>query len=191
MKKEDVIYLATQNNGYIFYKDLEQMGIPSMTMTRLERSGVFRKVNRGAYLLANYIEDPFLLFSMTYSKLVFSHSTALYLQGLSNRQFQGFEATFPHSSRIPSNPELKCHTTRGSNYRLGIKTAATPYGNEVPCYDAERCICDIFIHDDIEYEDRAFAINEYAKNIDFDKLYSYAKELKVYDRIHDVFEVLG
>ena len=47
MKKDDVIYLASQNNGYIFYKDLEQIGIPSMTMTRLERSGVFRKVNRG------------------------------------------------------------------------------------------------------------------------------------------------
>ncbi len=191
MKKQDLIDIAKKNNGYLFYKDLKRKGIPSITLIRHERKGVFKKVSRGIYLLADQIEDPFYIFSKMYSKLVFSHSTALYLQGLSNRQFQGFEATFPHSSRIPSNTELVCHTTRTSNYKLGIQQVKTPYGNEVPCYDTERCICDIFVYEDIEYEDKMFAINQYSKNIDYDKLYAYAKKLKVYDRVHDVFEVVG
>lgn len=191
MKKEDLIIFAEKNNGYLFNKELKKLGIPSITLTRLEKTGEIKKAARGVYLLPNQIEDPFFIYSKQYSKLVFSHSTALYLQGLSNRQFQGFEATFPHSSRIPTNTELVCHTIRSSNYRLGIQQIKSPYGNDVPCYDAERCICDIFVYDDIEYEDKFFAINQYVKRLDYDKLYSYAKILKVYDRIHDVFEVVG
>lgn len=191
MTKKDIIDKAKENNGYVFYKELRRLGFNPTTMARLENDGTFRKIDRGIHLLEGYEADPFFILSRKYSNLVFSHSTALYLNGLSNRSLQGFEATFPHSSRIPSAMDLKCYTTRTKNYILGKGVVLTPYGNNVPCYDAERCICDIFAFDDIEYESKAFAINEYMKRIDFDKLYSYAKELRIYDRVREVFEVLA
>ena len=51
---------------------------------------VIEENNLHVLSLSYYIEDPYFIKQLTYSKLVYSHDTALFLNDLSNRNYQLF-----------------------------------------------------------------------------------------------------
>ena len=105
--------------------------------------------------------------------MIYHKETALYLHNLSNRQFEGFHAVLSHDKAIPRIDDLTILRTRSKNIYIEATMVETPYGNLCRCYDKERCICDLFVYDDFEYEDKAYAIRVYAKH------YEYARKLRV------------
>lgn len=178
-------------NGYIFSKDLSENNIPTIYLTRLEKKGKLRKVARGIYILNEYIEDPFYLLSLQYSKLVFTNKTALYLNQLTNRQLENIEAIFPFGTKI-ENTQIKSYYSRNKIfYELGIDYIMTPYGNKVRCYDKERCICNLFLSNITDEEEKIYVIKEYIDNhLNIKKLYTYSDILGCGERIREIFEIL-
>lgn len=72
-------------------------------------------------------------------------------------------------------------------YSLGMDTAVTPYGHTVPCYNAERTLCDIF-RTDTEMQEKQFAVKEYLngkKNLP--RLMEYAKVLQVEKKLSNIW----
>lgn len=192
MNKESVLKIAEMNNEYLYSTIIKNNNIPTIYLTRLVREGKLTKLHRGIYITDNGIEDVFFINSILYSNLVYSGDTALYLNHLSNREYEKYEASVPYGKNLPKIEHYTIRQSRKSTFYLGIMEVLTPFGNKVKCYDKERCICDLFIRDDFDYEDRVYAINEYKKNyMNLKKLYDYAKELGVYDEIRNVFEVIG
>ena len=115
----------------------------------------------------------------------------LYLNNLSNRQFTGYYVTFPYGTNLPKINNFVVEQTRKKTYDLGIEYIETPYGNKVRCYNKERCICDLFINE-YDFEDKIYAINEYKNNyLDFEKLYDYANQLGILEKVKNIFEVIG
>ena len=103
----------------------------------------------------------------------------------------GFHAVIDYNSNVLDVDEIQFFRTRKANWNLGEELIETPYGNKVRCYDKERCICDLFIRDDYDDEDRVYALNEYANGyLDISKLYRYARILGVYEKVSNVFEVI-
>lgn len=192
MNKELVLEIAKNNNGYIYSNIIKENNIPTIYLTRLVKEGNLKKIYRGIYIINGIIEDPFFVKSVVYSKLVYSGKTALYLNNLSNQQFDEYEATIPYESHIPKIAGFRITQSRKSAFSLGVDLIETPYGNKVKCYNKERCICNLFIENDFDYEDKVYAINEYKKNyLNIKKLYEYAKNLKVLDKVRNVFEVIA
>lgn len=192
MNKESVLKIAEMNNGYLYSSIIKNNNIPTIYLTRLIREGKLTKLHRGIYITDNGIEDVFFINSILYSNLVYSGDTALYLNHLSNREYEKYEASVPYGKSLPKIEHYTIRQSRKATFYLGIEEVLTPFGNKVKCYDRERCICDLFIRDDFDYEDRVYAINEYKKNyMNLKKLYNYAKKLGVYDEIRNVFEVIG
>lgn len=187
-----IIQIGEENNGYVLSRQVKARGIPSVNLTRMVRNKSIAKLKAGVYLLPDYIEDPFYTYSISYSKLVFSKETALYLNKLSNRQIDCYHATFPFNSNFPRLDGFVIHKTRKADYYLGVAMVETPYGNEVKAYDKERCICDLFIDDSYDSEDRSYAIKHYRENdLDLKKLYEYAKQLNIFSKVKNVFEVIA
>ena len=68
-------------------------------------------------------------------------------------------------------------------FSLGIDTAATPFGHTVPCYNAERTLCDLF-RADMETQEKQFAVKEYLRGKKtLPRLMEYAKILRVEKRM--------
>ena len=178
-------------NGHILSKDVKENNIPTIYLSRLEKKGKIKKVSRGIYVLNDYIEDYFYIYASQYSKLVYTNLTALYLNNLTNRQFTGYEAIFPYGTNTKDIP-IKGYVTRNKDmYELGIDYILTPYGNKVKCHDRERCICNVFLFNLVDEEEKAYIIKEYIQNyLNIEKLYSYAKKLGCYERIKDIFEIV-
>ena len=165
--------LGQKNNGYITNKMLQDNNIPTIYLTRLFKQGKIEKVEHGIYMLKDYFEDDFYTLSLKYSRLVFSKKTALYLNGLTNQQLEYFEADFPSGYNISNVKNVKSYVVSNKKYNLGISEVITPLGNKVKCYNKERCICDLFIHEKNDIEEIKYIIYKYKElGIDYDLLYT-------------------
>lgn len=192
MDKKAIIDIAKQHNGYIYSSIISDNAIPTIYITRLVNERKLRKIYRGIYILNDCIEDPFYVYSLVYSRIVYSDQTALFLNGLSNSHLMAYHASIPYGTHVPSIDNFNFFQSRKETFSLGIEQIKTPFGNYVKCYNKERCICDLFSNRELDFEDRNYAINEYKSNyLNLKKLYEYAKQLGVYDKVSIVFEVIG
>lgn len=189
--KDKILEICDNNNGYITNKIAKDNNIPSIYLSRMVKNNLLKRVAAGIYLKKECIEDEFYIYYLSYSNIVFYRETALYLNGLSNNLLSDYFAILPYECSIPVNANIKIKRTRKETFDIGVTLVDTPYGNKCKCYDKERCICDLFIYDDFEYEEKAYAINTYKeKYFNKDKLYSYAKKLGVFKEVFNVFEVI-
>ncbi len=193
MKLEGIIKLANQNNGYLTPNLIKENGIYTSYIHRLVISEDLFKVERGIYITKQGIEDEYYINNLKYSNIVYSGDTAIFLNGLSNKQSPEKEVSIAYGVNIPKLGEYTIKQTRKDTFYLGITMVETPFGNKVRCYDKERCICDLFIRpDNYDYEDRVYAINTYKKEyLNLDKLYDYASKLGIIEKVKNVFEVVA
>ncbi len=193
MNKDDVIYLAEQHNGYLYSKTLKEHEIPSVYLTRLAREKRLEKAFKGIYVTPDTVVDPYYVLSLKYPHIVYSGESALFLNGLSSKQSVDMEITVPYGVNVPKIDGAKIIVSRKKTVDLGVVVLETPFGNDVKAYDKERSICDLFMRKDhYDAEDMNYAIMEYARHhLDLEKLYSYAKQLNVYGKVKNVFEIIS
>ena len=141
------------------------------------------------------MQDELLSISKRSDKVIFSHETALYLHGISDRTPFEHTITAP-SDCIPSaavKAECKVYYIKPELLDMGKTTLRTPAGNEVPAYDLERTICDIIrSRNKLGTETFLAALKMYAANPkkDLNRLNAYAKKMRVSNILHQYLEVL-
>ena len=78
-------------------------------------------------------------------------------------------------------------------FDLGRTKVKSPQGQEITCYDIERCLCDLIKDKDnlyFEYVKYAFVKYYREEKHDTFKLYKYAKLMKIEKQIHEFMEAL-
>lgn len=191
-KKEIIEAKILQNQGIIQIADIIAEGISKQYAIKYLQDRHYERVAKGVYLAPDAWQDDLYIISLQYKKIVYSHDTALYLLGLSEREPICFTVTAPRGYKVDykGKSPLKKVTVVEERYSLGMDTAVTPYGHTVPCYNAERTLCDIF-RTATEMQEKQFAVKEYLngkKNLP--RLMEYAKMLHVEKKIKQYMEVL-
>ena len=187
--------LADQNQGIITTQAAQDAGISRAMMSKLCKAGTIQRIAMGQYMLADDMPDELLSIHLRTEHLVFSHETALYLHGISDR------TPFVHSitvaaDRVPSpalREECKVYYIKPEWFHLGLTTMKTPFGNSVPCYDLERTICDLIrSRNKMGTETFLAALKMYAASPkkDLNRLNSYAKEMSLTNLVRQYLEVL-
>lgn len=129
------------------------------------------------------------------ANLIFSHETALFLHGISDRVPFEHTVTVP-SNRVPSkaiSAECKVYYIKPELFELGKTLLVTPMGNQVNAYDLERTVCDIVrSRNKIGTETFLAALKAYAadpkRNLNL--LDSYAKQMRLSSVVRKYLEVL-
>lgn len=191
-KKEIIEEKIIQNQGILQIADIVAEGISKQYAIKYLQDRNCERVAKGVYLASDAWQDDLYIISLQYKKIVYSHDTALYLLGLSEREPIYFTVTVPRGYKVDYKRKspLKKVTAVEGRYSLGLDTAVTPYGHTVPCYNTERTLCDIF-RTDTEMQEKQFAVKEYLngkKNLP--RLMEYAKMLQVEKKIKQYMEVL-
>lgn len=190
--KQTILSLAT--NGMLLSSDVTDAGIHRSYISELVEEGLLVKYSRGVYMLADEFEDEYSLLQRKYSRGIFSHSTALYLHGLSDRVPLKIHMTFPAGYNTSSllNENIEITRVSKANYELGTTTVTTPYGNQVVLYDVERCLCDVLRGQGDDIQTIQIAFKNYVGNrkSDNNKLIAYAKKLRVEPKVRKYMEVL-
>lgn len=189
--------LIEQNGGIVSARDIQKAGIERVFLYDSLEKGIILKESHGNYVLADEQPDEYRIIQSRSEKLIFSHGTALFLHGISDRVPHALDITVPQGdnvSRIKKSYEnTKFHYCKKELWDLGIVTLKTPQGYDVRVYDLERCICDL-IKDkkSIDVQVYTQALKEYfGEKCNPRKIVKYARMLNVEQKVRVYMEVLG
>lgn len=187
--------MARSNGGIIETKIAAQHGISKAMLYKLCKEDRIHRIVKGQYILPDDIQDELLSIGKRSDNIIFSHETALYLHGISDRTPFEHTVTAP-SGCIPSaaiKSECKVYYIKTELFELGKTELKTPSGNFVQCYDLERTVCDVIrSRNKLGTETFLSALKLYAASSkkDLNKLSSYAKKLRVSNVLRQYLEVL-
>ncbi len=184
-----------KNNGMITTNEVEQMGIARKTLTRLLEKGLIERESQGLYVLPNSWGDEYYNLIFSSKNVVFSHATALFLHGLSERVPLIYEITVikGYNASLKSRENVELYFVNKDIFELGKIEIESPQGKIVPIYDIERTLCDMLKskqNQDIEIIKYAFKTYVKSSKKDIYKLIEYAKKLKVDEEVNTYLEVL-
>lgn len=187
--------IAKEHGGIIETKIAAQHGISKAMLFKLCKGEKIHRIVKGQYVLPDEIGDELLSISRRSASIIFSHETALFLHGISDRTPFEHTVTAP-SGCVPSaaiKAECKVYYIKPELFGLGRITLTTPAGNNVPVYDLERTICDVIrSRNKIGTETFLSALKLYAASPkkDLNKLNEYAKKMRVSNVLRQYLEVL-
>ncbi len=193
--EEKILREMQKNNGMITTNDVEQMGIARKTLTRMLEKGLIERESQGLYVLPNSWGDEYYNLIFSSKNAIFSHATALFLHGLSERVPLIYEITVinGYNASLKTRENVELYFISKDIFELGKTEIESPQGKIVPVYDIERTLCDILRskqNQDIEIIKYAFKTYVKSPKKDIYKLIEYAKKLKVDEEVNTYLEVL-
>lgn len=187
--------IAKEHGGIVETKIAIAHGISKAMLSKLCKEDKIHRVAQGQYIFPDDMQDELLSISKRTEQLIFSHETALFLHGISDR------TPFEHTITVPSNytPSVvtkavcKIYYIKPELFDMGKTLLKTPAGNEVPAYDLERTVCDMIrSRNKMGTETFLAALKMYAasQKKDLNKLNTYAKKMRVSNVLRQYLEVL-
>lgn len=196
MKLNPKIYEAIKaNNNTITTAEVLSMGFSRMLLSKYVKEGVLERCRQGVYTLPDEMQDDMYMLTLSSERIIISHDTALFLNGLSDRTPFMHSVTIPNNTSLPNtiSGECNCFYVKPELHQLGIINKKTTFGNVVRCYNPERTVCDLLrSRKRIDEETVVAAIKNYAesKEKDLNKLATYSKNFRVDKDLKKYMEVL-
>lgn len=153
------------------------------------------KVAHGVYVSPDAWIDTMYILHLRCGQAVFSHETALFFHDLTDREPVKYSITLKNGynpSRLQADG-FQVYTIKDDLHGIGVTTAKTPFGHQVPVYDMERTICDLLrSRSHIEIQVFRDALRGYAqrKEKDLRTLMRYAGIFHVEKQLRPYLEVL-
>lgn len=196
MKINSVILEALKkNNNVITTAQVMELGFSRYLLSKYEKEGLLERERQGVYVLPNSVHDDMYTLMLRSGKIIFSHDTALFLNGLSERTPFVHSVTIPNNTRVSKviQEECVCYYIKPELHQIGMTIRKTTLGNEVRCYNAERTICDLLrSRNRLDEETVIGAVKNYAASSDKDLnlLAVYASKFRVNKELKRYMEVL-
>ncbi len=194
-KINDLYLFIEKSNDIILTGQIVEAGFHRGVLSKLVHDGLLIKYGRGVYMKPSAWDDEMFLLQHRYTKGIFSHETALYLHGFSDRTPARYTMTFPWGYHAASLESENVNVKRAvkDKYELGIMQHPSPAGNTIMLYDLERTLCDIVrgnYASDIQVVNAAMKRYAASKIKDIQKLMNYAEQLRVKPKMLNYMEIL-
>ena len=187
--------LVKNGNGYLRTSQVLEQGVSKPTLAEYIRKRNMERVAQGIYLAADAWPDELYLLSLSNSRIVFSHETALFLHELMEREPKNTSVTVKagYNASHLRNKGIRVYQVKPYVADLGVVEVQTGFGNKVRVYDKERTICDILRYkDSMDVQIFQYAMKEYMsgsqKNLSH--LMAYAKEFHIEPVMRTYTEVM-
>ena len=163
--------LFQQNNGIVKTAQVLEIGIAKSTFYAYAKQRGVEQAAHGVYVAPDAWMDAMYLLHLRCAQAVFSHESALFFHDLTDREPLAYSITVKtgyNPTRLKSEG-VQVFTIKAELYEVGLSTAQTPFGHDVPVYDMERTICDVLrSRSHIEMQTFQDALKAYARRKDKD-----------------------
>ena len=181
--------LEASPDGTVTAEQVTAAGLHRSRLRELVENGEIYRFGRG-----DAWEDDFYLLQRKYGRGIYSHDTALYLLGYSDRTPAQYTMTFPKGYNSPSLKQESIIVKRvvPENYSFGVIELQSPCGNPIRVYDLERTLCDILRGSGSDIQIVGAAMKKYAasKEKNIHRLMRYAAQLRVKPKVLRYMEIL-
>jgi predicted transcriptional regulator of viral defense system len=190
-----ILEALKKNNNVITTAQVVELGFSRYLLSKYEKEGLLDRERQGVYVLPDSVHDDMYTLMLRSKKIIFSHDTSLFLNGLSERTPFIHSVTIPNDTRVSKviQEECTCYYIKPELHQIGMTMRKTTLGNEVRCYNAERTICDLLrSRNRLDEETVISAIKNYAISSDKDLnlLAVYASKFGVDKELKRYMEVL-
>jgi predicted transcriptional regulator of viral defense system len=188
--------LADESGGVLTTKQICEAGYSRTALARLVENGTLVHIRHGYYSFSDHLSDEYVLLQSRSSRSIFSHGTALFFWGMSDRVPHVLDLTVPQGANVEKirrdNPDVRFHYVASDFLELGKTETISPQGGSVMLYDKERCICDLIrARSKTDMQLYAQAIKLYfSQGANTRKLLKYGKQFGIEDKIRTYMEVL-
>ena len=148
MKKDILMKLSDENNGYLFTAEVLSHKISKTYLSKFVKENAYERVAHGIYAAPDIWPDELYLLQKMNPKIIFSGETALCTHGLTDREYGRIEVTVPQGYNAVHlrKKKIQVKSLKEELYALGKTIVESGYGNPVIVYDKERAICDAVIN---------------------------------------------
>ena len=172
------------HNNMITTAQVVALGFSKSLLTKYLKGNLLERSRHGVYILSDTVEDDMYTLSLSSPQMIFSHDTALFLNGLSDRTPFCHSVTIPSNKTVPPSIKDECnfYYIKPDLHQLGVIEKKTTLGNIVRCYNAERTICDILrSRNRLDEETVISSIKNYVASAakDLSLLAMYAEQFRV------------
>lgn len=187
--------LIQKQHGTVLSANLDLYEIPRTYLQMMVADGKLERVDRGIYVSTDAIVDEMYSMQTKYPKLIYSHETALYLHGLSDRTPFEYSASVPSGYKVVGSmaERFKIYYIKKELHELGVETVQSSHGNPIKTYNIERTICDLIRSRnriDVQILNEALKRFVKLKSADLSMLMDYAKKLRIDAVLKNYLEVL-
>lgn len=199
-KSEEIARFIKEAGGVATAAEIKAAGFLPGSISHAVASGLIDRLTRGVYCTPDIFEDDFSAISCRWKKCVFSHESALFLNGLSDRVPNIIDVTVPHGYNpaciSQEYPGIRIHRVKPEVYEWGIVSLETPTGVAVQSYSAERAVADLMAQRKNESVDPQLVRDAIVccfkkEDIDLSELSRISASLGVEDEFRMYLEVLG
>ncbi|MDR0569948.1 MAG: type IV toxin-antitoxin system AbiEi family antitoxin domain-containing protein [Clostridiales Family XIII bacterium] len=187
--------IISENGGAITTAQANAIGISNERLRLFVNAGELERVAHGVYISPNEFVDKMHVSQLRRPKIIYSHETALFLHGLTDRDPIKYTVTVPSgysTTRLRDDGFLVFTVTR-ELHELGSSQAKTIFGNMVVAYGLERTICDcVRSRNQMDIAVVTDAVKRYAKRDDknLNTLMQMAETFRVTKLLRSYMEVL-
>ena len=187
--------LMERQDGMLCTRQALDAGISKPVFYQFVRSRGLEQTAPGIYLSKDAWVDTMYLLHLRCPHAVFSHDTALFLHDLADREPLHYSITVKtgYNPTRFKDEGIQVFTIKAELHKVGLTTAQTPFGHDVPVYDMERTICDVMRsrrHIEIQTLQRALKAYALRKDKDLRTLMHYARLFRVDKILRQYLEVI-
>ncbi|MCL2493776.1 MAG: type IV toxin-antitoxin system AbiEi family antitoxin domain-containing protein [Clostridiales bacterium] len=187
--------MLRQNGGVFRSAEANAVGISNERLCLLVRSGEIERVAFGIYISSDDIPDKMYVTQLRRPKAIYSHETALYFHGLTDRDPIRYTVTVPRGYKVNRLREdgITCFMVKRELHEIGTTRMETAFEHTVVAYGLERTICDcIRSRNQMDIAVITDAVKRYAKRRDKDlnELMRLAEIFRVVKPLRSYLEVL-
>lgn len=190
-----ILEVLKANNNMVTTSQVIEKGYSRAVLTKYVKEGLLKRYRQGTYMLPEAIHDDMYTLMLRSENIIFSHGTALFLNGFSERMPFIHSVTIPSDRVLPASlkDECICYYIKPELHGMGLIWKETTFGNMVRCYDAERTICDLLrSRNRCDEETVISAMKNYVeyKEKDLNRLANYAEQFRIRKVLKRYMEVL-
>jgi len=189
--------LIDKNGGYVTRREALQNNVTDYYFQQYIKEKSLRRISEGVYCLPSYPLDSYFILQSRYPKAIFSHLSALYLNGLTDRIPDYLEVSVPNGYRIRKQDfsDLIIHKERNIHCLESYnEKAKTMFSHSVLSYGLEKSIVEMIRKRDA-YDAEIFlkALRRYIKSEKRNDslLYEYARLRHMEKEVYDIMEVIN
>ncbi len=192
---EKLDIMTKESGGILQTQSVVKAGIAKTVFYQYIADNELEQFARGVYASKETWKDALYLIHLRSPQAIFSHETALFLLGLTDREPLSYSVTLKtgyNPSKLKADG-IKVYTIKSELYGIGVISSKTPFGHIVNTYDMERTLCDVLrSRNKIEITTMQDALKQYVRRSDKNlrKLVKYANTFHVDAILKKYLEVL-
>jgi predicted transcriptional regulator of viral defense system len=187
--------MLSENNGIVTTAEVVTKNISKPVFMYYVRKNGLKKLAHGIYASEEAWPDEFQLLQLQYPKIVFSHESALFLNGMSEGEPDPVSVTVPrgYHSKNMEESDLRVYRVSPEKVDLGLVELESPTGVVVRSYNLERTLCDLLrSQSKVDYQEMIAAFKSYVQRKDknIPQLMRYGSIFRVSNKMKPYLEVL-